>query len=380
MTLLICALLILAGVTALLVIFNTEPDVERESAVRESAMLVEVTGVEAGTFRPVIEAMGTVRPAREVTLRPRIDGEVVELAAEFVPGGEVAAGDILLRLDEADYRIALEQRQSELQQALAELDIELGRQQIAERDYRQLDKELQPENRALVLREPQLKSAEAAVRAARAAVAQAQLDLERTAVRAPFHAQVLSREVNVGSQVSTGAALARLVGLDTYWVEATIPLDRLRWLTFAEQSAAGSSVTVRHRTAWPEGVSREGTLYRLVGELEGETRMARVLVAVDDPLGRAAGGGLPGLIIGSFVECRILGRPIENVVRIRRDLVRKGDTVWVMRNGTLAIQPIAIVFQDAEFAYVSEGLDADDRVVTSSLATVKDGIPLRLKS
>jgi RND family efflux transporter MFP subunit len=380
MTLLICALLILAGVTALLVIFNTEPDVERESAVRESAMLVEVTGVEAGTFRPVIEAMGTVRPAREVTLRPRIDGEVVELAAEFVPGGEVAAGDILLRLDEADYRIALEQRQSELQQALAALDIELGRQQIAERDYRQLDKELQPENRALVLREPQLKSAEAAVRAARAAVAQAQLDLERTAVRAPFHAQVLSREVNVGSQVSTGAALARLVGLDTYWVEATIPLDRLRWLTFAEQSAAGSSVTVRHRTAWPEGVSREGTLYRLVGELEGETRMARVLVAVDDPLGRAAGGGLPGLIIGSFVECRILGRPIENVVRIRRDLVRKGDTVWVMRNGTLAIQPIAIVFQDAEFAYVSEGLDADDRVVTSSLATVKDGIPLRLKS
>ena len=379
-TLLLCAVLVLAGAAALMLIFNTEPEVQRESAVRETAMLVDVISVEAGTFRPVIEVMGTVRPAREVTLRPRIGGEVIDIAAEFVPGGEVGAGDMLLRLDDADYRIALEQRQSELQQAIAELEIEHGRQQIAENDYRQLNKDLQPENRALVLREPQLKSAEAGVRAARAAVDKAQLDLERTTVRAPFHAQVLSREVNLGSQVSPGSALARLVGVDTYWVESTVPLDRLRWLSFAEDTATGSPVAVRHRSAWSPDQVREGYLYRLVGELEGETRMARVLVAVDDPLGRGSGAALPSLIIGSFVECRIQGRPIEDVVRVPRDLVRKGDTVWLMRDGLLAVQPVTIVFQDAEFAYVSEGLAADDRVVTTSLATVRDGIPLRLKS
>ena len=379
-TLLICALLVLAGAAALWVIFNTEPDVQRESAVRETAMLVEVTAVEAGTFRPVIEAMGTVRPAREVMLRPRISGEVIEMASEFVPGGEVGQDDVLLRLDDADYRIALEQRQSELQQAIAELEIERGRQQIAENDYRQLNKDLQPENRALVLREPQLKSTEAGVRAARAAVERAQLDLDRTTVRAPFHAQVLTRDVNLGSQVSSGSELARLVGVDTYWVETTIPLDRLRWLTFSEQTATASPVAIRHRTAWPAGQQREGYLYRLIGELEDDTRMARVLVAVDDPLGRTANADLPSLIIGSFVECRIHGRPIEDVVRIPRDLVRKGDTVWLMRDGRLAIQPVDIDFQDAEFAYVSDGLNADDQVVTTSLATVKEGIPLRLKS
>ena len=380
MTLFICAVLVFAGIAALMVIFNTEPDVQRESAVRETAMLVEVTGVEYGTFRPVIEAMGTVRPAREVTLRPRISGEVVEMAPEFVPGGEVGQGEVLLRMDDADYRIALEQRQSELQQSIAALEIEHGRQQIAENDFRQLNKELQPENRALVLREPQLKSAEAAVRAARAAVQRAQLDLERTTVRAPFHAQVMTREVNLGSQVSSGSALARLVGVDTYWVETTIPLDRLRWLKFSEDAASGSPVAIRQRSAWPADQVREGYLYRLVGELEDDTRMARVLVAVDDPLGRASGANLPSLLIGSFVECRINGRPIENVSRLPRDLVRKDQTVWVMRDGRLAIQPVEIVFQDAEFAYVSEGLMADDRVVTTNLATVKEGIPLRLRS
>lgn len=380
-TLLVCVAVAAAGAAALWLIFNSEPEVRRESAVRESAMLVEVTGVEAGTFRPLIRAMGTVRPAREVLLRPRVGGEIVELAPEFVPGGEVEAGDVLLRIDDMDYRITLEQRKSELQQALALLDIEHGRQEIAERDFRGLNKTLEADNRALVLREPQLRSAEAAVRSARAAVEQAQLDLDRSTVRAPFHAQLLSREVNAGSQVSAGDPLARLVGVDTYWVETTLPLDRLRWLSFADNgSGTGSTVTVRHRGAWTEEEYREGYLFRLVGELEGDTRMARVLVAVNDPLGRSPEqAGAPGLIIGSFVECLIHGREIHNTVRLPREYIRKGDTVWLMREGRLAIQPVDIRFQDSEYAYVSTGLEPDDRVVTTSLATVKDGIALRLR-
>jgi RND family efflux transporter MFP subunit len=376
-TLLLCAALLAAGAVALWVIFNTEPEVRRESAVRETAMLVEVELVETGNFRPEIQAMGAVRAAREVVLRPRISGEVEAIADAFVPGGEVAAGEVLLRIDDADYRVLLEQRESQHQQAVAELEIEHGRQEIAMRDFRQLNKELDPDNRALVLREPQLRSAEAAVRAATAAVQQARLDLDRTTVRAPFHAQILTREVNLGSQVSAGDALARLVGVDTYWVETTIPLDRLRWLSFGEQDGA-SPVTIRHRSAWPENESRSGYLFRLIGELEGDTRMARVLVAVDDPLGREAGE--PPLIIGSFVECLIQGRELQGVARVPRDTIRKGDTVWLMRDGRLAIQPVDIAFQDGEWAYVRSGLAADDRVVTTSLATVRDGIALRLKS
>jgi RND family efflux transporter MFP subunit len=228
-----------------------------------------------------------------------------------------------------------------------------------------------------VLREPQLRSAEAVVRGATAALEQARLDLERTNVRAPFHAQILTREVNLGSQVAAGDALARLVGVDTYWVETTVPLDRLRWLAFGEQDGA-SPVTIRHRSAWPENESRSGHLFRLIGELEGDTRMARVLVAVNDPLGRET--GRPPLIIGSFVECLIEGRELQDVARVPRDTIRKDDTVWLMRDGRLAIQTVDIAFQDSTFAYVRSGLAADDRVVTTSLATVRDGIALRLKS
>jgi RND family efflux transporter MFP subunit len=379
-TLLVCAALAVAGLLALWWIFTSEPQPQRESAVRETAMLVEVESVEAGAFRPLIRAMGTVRASREIELSPRIGGLVIELSPEAVPGGEVFAGDVLFRLDEADYRIALEQRRSDLLQAQAQLEIEFGRQEIAERDYRELQKDLEADNRALVLREPQLRSAQAEVRAAQAAVDQARLDLERTAVKAPFHAQVLSRSASAGSLVASGEPLARLVGLDRYWIEVAVPLDRLPWLEFAAPTdTGGSRVDVQHRSAWPQGSSRQGRLLRLVGELEGDTRMARMLVAVDDPLARTPqNAGEPGLIIGSFVECRIHGREIEDVIRIHRDHVRKGDTVWLMRDDKLVVLPVEIVFQDAEYAYLRGDLTAGDRVVITSLATVRDGAPLRL--
>lgn len=381
-TLLICALLILAGSVALVLIFNTEPVVKREAAVRETAMLVEVTTAEAGAFRPTIKAMGTVIPSREIMLNPRVSGEVVEVSASFVPGGIIQKDEMLVRIDDTDYRTALLQRQGELQQAVAEMEIEQGRQDIAERDFRQLKKEIRAENKALVLREPQLKSAEAEVQMARAAEAQAELELQRTILKAPFDAQVLSREVNLGSQVATGDPLARLVGLDTYWIETTIPLDKLRWLSFSDGNIQqGSPVSVRLRNAWPDGQEREGYLYRLVGELEDDTRMARVLVAVEDPLARRAGSeNIPQLMLGAFAECRILGREISNVLRLNRDYVRADDTVWLMRDSRLAIQSVDIVFRDEEYAYILSGLNARDQVVTTNLATVKDGARLRLKT
>ena len=379
-TIVICAILLLAGAAVLALIFSTEPEAQRETAVRETAMLVTVTRPESGTFRPLVNTVGTVRPAREVMLSPRVMGEVTVMADAFVPGGFVDAGDVLLRIDPADYRAALRQAESELLQAVADLEIEQGRQDLAERDYRELQRELAPDKEALVLRRPHLRSAEANVEAAEAAAERARLNLQRTSVVAPFDAQVLERTVNLGSQVDVGEPLARLAGVQTYWIETTIPLDKLRWLSFDEgETGQGSPVSVRHRAAWAEGEHREGHLFRLIGELEGETRLARALIAVDDPLARVPEhAGAPSLIIGAFVECAIEGQEITDALRLPRDTIRSGDTVWVMRDGRLAIEPVDIVFEDATHAYIRGGLVPEDRVVTSSLATVREGAPLRV--
>ncbi len=379
-TLLICAAILAAGGAAIYAIFITEPTAERVGATRQTAMLVDTVPAEAGSFRPTIEATGTVKPAREIMLRPRVQGRVVEHADAFVPGGTVSAGELVVRLDGTDYRQTLRQRRSELEQARAQLRIEQGRGQLAKSDLRLLDQPISRENKALALREPQLDRARARVDSARTAVEQAQTNLDRTRITAPFDATVTAREVNLGSQVATGDALARLVSTDTYWVEATVPVGKLRWLRFGSGGDAATPVTVRDRSAWPKGVGRSGRLFQRVGTLDDATRMARVLIAVDDPLARSpSGADKPALMLGAYVRVRMRGVRLDEVVRIDREHVRSGDTVWVMADGKLAIRDVAIAVRDDTYAYVREGLSGGERIVTSELATIREGAPLRRK-
>ncbi|MGA9575704.1 MAG: efflux RND transporter periplasmic adaptor subunit [Lysobacterales bacterium] len=380
-TLVICTLILLLAVAATFMIFMTEPTAQRTSASKRTAMLVDVTGLERGTFRPNITAMGVVVPEQEIVLRPRISGEIVSISASFTPGGFVEEGAVLLRIDPADYEVNLLQRKSELLQATSDLELELGRQDLAKRDYQALEGTISSEYKTLVLREPQLNTAKARVDAAQAAVRRAELDLARTWIRAPFAAHIITREANVGSQVSPGETLGQLVGIESYWVEASVPVSDLRWIGFPDASEqTGSSAQIRNRAAWPDDTRREGKVHRLIGALEDQTRLARVLLTVADPLAHQPGSaGLPPLMVGSFVEASIEGKPIEDVIRMDRDFVRQNDTVWLIEDGVLRIRAGNIVFRDQEHVYISAGLAMDDRVVTTNLATVIDGSPLRLE-
>jgi multidrug efflux pump subunit AcrA (membrane-fusion protein) len=272
-------------------------------------------------------------------------------------------------------------KQSDLHQANADFELEMGRQKIAELDYKLLEESLALESDALVLREPQLNVVKARVEAAEAAVRQARLELERTVIRAPFDAQVLSRNVNIGSQVSPGDDLGRLAGTDFYWAMVTIPLSNLEWLTFAKGSNKGSEVRIRNRTSWKEGEYRTGYLNSLIGELDDQTRLARALVSIPDPLAQNGGSkNLPPLMIGEFVEAVITGKMIPDVIRLNRDFIRKDAMVWVMEDGKLSFKDVDIVFRDAEHAYIADGLDFNDLVITTSLSTVVEGVSLRTEN
>jgi len=371
----VCLGILAASVAAVVVINRTEPTAERIEATRKSAALVETITVERGTFSPILSVLGTVEPAQDVVLAPRISGQVVELSPKFVPGGMVQRGDLLLRIDPSDFENAMSIRKSELEQAEASLEIERGRQSLAKKELALLEGTIDETNRALVLREPQIASIRAEVNAAKAAVERAQLDLERTSVFAPFDAQILTRSVNIGSQVTPGDELARLVGVEEYWIMAAVPVRSLLWVQFPDADDRGSSVTLRNPGSWPAGAERQARVARMIGTLDEQSRLARVLITVDDPLGRDH--DVPPLILDTLIETNIEGRPIEDVVRLQREYVREEDTVWLMKDNQLEIRPTDVVFRDAQYAYIRDGLETGDEVVTTTLATVADGVGLR---
>ena len=100
-----------------------------------------------------------------------------------------------------------------------------------------------------------------------------------------------------------------------------------------------------------------------------------VLITVPDPLGRQSDA--PPLILDTLIDVQIEGRPIEDVVRLSREYVRDRDTVWVMKDRKLKIRETDIVIRDAEYAYIRNGLASGEEVVTTTLATVADGVGLR---
>lgn len=343
-------------------------------------MLVEVVEVKRGAYTPTVIATGTVQPAKDVILTPQVGGEVIRLSDNFIPGSYVKRGEVLIRINPADYQNTLQLRKRDLAQARSDLSVEMGMQDVAREDYQAIGEELTIENQELVLRKPQLEAASANVEAAEAMVNQAELDLDRTTIRAPFDAHIISRSTNVGAQIPPGTQLGRLVGMDEYWVIANIPVSKVNWLSFADDSKSGSDVRILSKN-WSAGQFRRGKLFRLVGALDAQTRLARAIISVSDPMNRKTpADSIPPLMIGTFVETQIEAREIPDVVRLSRDHLRQKETVWVLEDGKLRIRKVDIVFEDASYAYIRSGLADADLVVTTDLATVVEGSDLRTET
>jgi len=369
-----------AGLVALH-LMETAPRAERTPKPRQ-ARLVEIAQVSPGPQTVAVEAWGTVKPAKEVTLRAEVTGAVVEVSDKLVPGGRLAAGEPVLSIEDADYRLAVRRRESDLAKAKSELVVEQGNQEIARREFELLGEKVTERERRLVLRQPQLEAVKADVAAAEAALAGARLDLQRTKVVSPFDALVISKSVDPGSRLNTTQSeIARLIGTGRYWVEVALPTSELKWVRLpGTEEIAGAEVRLHDEAAWPAGTYREGRVIQLLGDLSSAGRMARLLVAVEDPLAsRPENAGGPTLLIGAYMRAEIEGRTIDSAFRLDRRHLRAGDTVWLMdAEDRLEIRRVDVVHRGLEAVLITGGLAPGDRIVTTDIAAPAEGMPLRL--
>jgi len=112
-----------AGLTGAIKLYQTGPEARR-SPPQKQDWLVQVRPVSLTREQAMIQAMGTVMAAREVLLQPRVSGEIIEISPSLVPGGRFAKGDFILRIDPADYELAVERARSEIANARYELKLE----------------------------------------------------------------------------------------------------------------------------------------------------------------------------------------------------------------------------------------------------------------
>lgn len=367
-------LLIMAGAGAWAYFKSTAPVIHKSSPERQ-VTAVQVQAVSQTNARAVISAMGTVVPSRQVTLTARVSGEVQSVATQFIPGGRIAKGSVILSLDPSDHRVNLKKARSALEEAQASFAIEQGNQTIAREEFHLLSESSGQDitQSDLVLRKPQLQQAEAAVTSAEADLFQATLDLERTVVKAPFNAMIIERDVNVGTYVGEQGTLATIVGTDEFWVEALVPLDQLSFIDL--DYAGGCPVAIRSQAGnkiW------HGKVVRVIGKLNETSRMATVIVSIPDPMALSSGDSAQTLMINDYVTVEITGRELPEVFELPRSALQDGDTVWVCDNDTLDIRKVTIAWKSTKKIYVQTGLVPGDRVVVSDLSTPVQGMPLMI--
>jgi RND family efflux transporter MFP subunit len=359
------------GCTAAWYFVTHKPYVSRQKPTLK-ANPVDIIAASPSTVKATIEAMGTVVPSREITLRSEVSGQVVEIEDQFTPGGRLATGQTAVRIDPRDHQIQVSKAKSTLSRARADLQLEQGKQDVARQELAMFQEggELEITETELALRRPQLEQAQADVQSAEADLRQAELDLQRTTVTVPFNALVTARNVNLGSQVSGQDNLATLAGTDVYWVQASIQMKRLQLLDLSTPN--GHPVRIFSQSGKGEWTGR--TL-RLTGEVDEKTRMATLLISVPDPLNQQ-GDGQP-LMINDYVRVHIQGKTMANIFSLPTETMREGHTLWVMENNSLDIRSVEVAWQDREHVYISQGLAPGDLVVRSSLATPVQGMRLR---
>jgi len=359
---------------------------------RKTGVLVKVMRLESTGLNARVDGTGTVRAEREVTIVSQVSGEVISTSKNFVEGGFFKKGDVLFRIDDTDYMLAL--KQAEASEARAEYELEQikSRADIAKREWEIISGTagaLAPGDSAqeagvspnpLVLYGPQLKNARSALESASASVAQARLNLERTVERAPFDCRVRQKSIDTGQYVRAGTQVGLLAG--TASAEVVIPLEReeLNWISIpginSRDKGSRASITIpgdSQHNVW------QGRVVRSSGEVDMKSRTVQVVVAVDDPYGlKRSGRGLPPLLSGSFVNVTITGNRMENVFSIPRHTLRDNNTVWLMEeDNTMAIVPVTLARIEGENVIISGGLKEGSRLVLTRVSGAADGLRLR---
>ena len=344
------------------------------------ARLVDVQPVTREDVNITVTGLGTVIPSRQLVLYPEVTGLVKQLRNHLLPGSQIERGETLVQIDPLEYQIQREKQKAEVALADSELQKEMGQQAIAQQEFELIGQELSEQQKALVLRQPQLDAAQARLDQAKAALAQAQMNLDRTHIKAPFNARVISRTVETGSRVSTNSELMDIVATNEFRLEVEVPVEQLQWLSFGGSSEKKSLVTLSS-PAWLNE-TRTGQLLSFSPSLHSGSRMAKVIIAIDDPLAmRPENQGKPRVLINDLVRAEISGQEIASAAVVPDALFRHGNEVWLLSpDNTLEIRTLKPVYRDSVKAIVPSGLNDGDRLITSTLTVAVHGMPLRTTS
>jgi RND family efflux transporter MFP subunit len=310
---------------------------------------VEAIAVRPGPVPVTLRSRGVVRPFREIDLVSEVSGRVIWVDPGFLLGEQVAAGQLLLRIDPIDYEVAL----SDARAALASAELSLAEVKV-------------------VVAKAAIAEAEARVAAARDRLRQAEVNLANTEIRAPFDAVVDIKQVDLGQYVQTGMSLMSLLSTDLAEVRLPLLASDLPFVRYGRDGEGQWYETELRATFGAVTHGWQARLVRLERRVDAETRVFFLVAQVERPYDLSLHSHM--LAMGLFVEATFKGSPIPDAVRLPRSALHKGEFVYLVEEGRLVRRAVTLLRSEGDSVIVSGGLDDGDRVVLTRLDLMVDGM------
>ena len=357
-------LIFLAICVALAIVFiSIKPvAVAKEEAVKipfvESMMLI------SQSTKASISSQGIISPSASITLISELGSKVEWTSLKMQTGSSFSKGDTLIILDKRDYELALITAESNVLNAKVNLEREKAESELATKEWKRVGA---GSGSDLALRKPQLAQANATFAASKANLERAQRNLKRTVFIAPFDGRVKLKNIDVGATVFPGTILGTIYKSKSFEIRLPIADQDVPFtgLSFNGQKIESyKQLDVR----FTQGENFfNGKIIRAEAEVDPSTRMLSVVAEVDNDL-------TYNIVVGQFVQAIISGVEINDVTILPRSSVRN-ESVWVIDNNLkLYNRSVEIIRYEREFALVGDGLELGDRLLTSRLSSLVNGL------
>ncbi len=373
----ILPLLILAiGFVAFNMMSKLKKAPQRQQPVQRG-FLVDVIELKAINHQVKVHATGTVRAGQEIALVPEVSGKVNWISPQLVSGGLFKKGETLLKIDTSDFELAIKRALADIAQVQVALATEHERAKVALAEWERIDLAEKGNPGPLVTREIQLNQQQANLAAAEANLQQAQLNLQRTELKAPFNGRIRQEQVDFGQYLRAGASIGSFAGTDQAEIYIPLSVKELAWLDIPSRTQKQGSSAIIHLPN-DSSSSWHGKLIRSLGEIDPNSRMATVVVMVDDPYQQKISLNQPTLLNGLFVDVELYGEKIANIVSIPRKALHSDNLVLIAdSDDRLDLRPVEILRREKQQILIRGGVQAGERLILTALSGATEGVLLR---
>lgn len=414
--LLIVPPIVLAVLGYMWLVKNTPPLQERTE--EESARMLETINVQRLDVRPKVSGFGTAKYARSWRAVSQVEGRIKKVHPQLRPGSMIQAGEVLLEIDDSDYRSRVDELNATIEKQDAEihtleqsilndekvLAIEIETLKIlqrnfdiqtslsaqnatsisevdeARRDWLSQQKAIQDLKNKTALYAPQIKALQAGKRQAVAQIEQAKRDVERAKITAPFRIRIGNVQLEVDQFVTVGEALFMGYSEAEMEIETQLPLQDIHRLLVSQNNGVlpktGSSGD-DYRRAFSFEILVEvagmetrftypGRFLRVREMVDTKTKMVGFVVGVKNGSPPDQIVSAPPLLEGAFCNVDVYGKTLAQQVVIPRCAIRNGSVYLVDDDNRLATQNVEIKFTQDDYAVVASGLDGDETLVVAN--------------